>query len=208
MRRKPVLRDTSQDLEVADQPSHETDHRPLGNYVSRYTVGAWIQIVIELFVLLIYIGVAVAGVGTSIELSKQPTATLNNDFSYVISATMPWGAMFFSALAGGAIFATKWLYHSVAKAEWNRDRIIWRFIAPVNSAILATAAGFGISAGIMPFLDQNSFGNLYAALFFGFFIGHFSDNVLAALQRLARKWFGTSDYKGSEASRSDEVTPV
>lgn len=203
-----MLRDTSQDAEVLDQPSHENDHRTLGDYASRYTIGAWTQIVIELLVLLAYISVAIAGVGTGIELSKQPAANLTNTFSYIIWATMPWGAMFFSALAGGAIFATKWLYHSVAKAEWNRDRIIWRFIAPINSAILATAAGFGISAGIMPFLDQNSFGNLYAALFFGFFIGHFSDNVLAALQRLARKWFGTSDYKGSEASRPDEVTPV
>jgi H+/Cl- antiporter ClcA len=103
--------------------------------------------------------------------------------------------MFFAALAGGATFATKWLYHSVAKGEWNRDRILWRFIAPINSAVLATAAGFGISAGIMPFLDQNSFDNLYAALFFGFFIGHFSDHVLAALQRLAKKWFGTVDNR-------------
>jgi hypothetical protein len=203
-----VLRDTSQDTEVSDQPSHENDHRPLGDYASRYTAAAWAQIVIELLVLLAYLGTAVAGVGTGIELSKQPAAIPNNAFSYIIWATMPWGPMFFSALAGGAIFATKWLYHSVAKAEWNRDRIIWRFIAPINSAILATSAGFGISAGIMPFLDQNSFGNVYAALFFGFFIGHFSDNVLAALQRLARKWFGTVDYSGSEVSRPDEATPV
>jgi hypothetical protein len=57
----------------------------------------------------------------------------------------------------------------------------------------------------MPFLDQNSFDNLYAALFFGFFIGHFSDHVLAALQRLARKWFGTVDKRGDEAERPDEI---
>ena len=36
------------------------------------------------------------------------------------------------AMAGGSTFATKWLYHSVAKAEWNRDRIVWRFVAPIT----------------------------------------------------------------------------
>lgn len=194
--------------EVVDPPSHENDHRPLGDYASRYTAGAWAQIIIELVVLIIYISVAVIGVSKGLELYRNPAVSPADPFTHEMAIIMPWGPMFCSALAGGAIFATKWLYHSVAKAEWNRDRIIWRFIAPVNSAVLATAAGFGISAGIMPFLDQNSFRNLYAALFFGFFIGHFSDNVLAALQRLAKKWFGTVDHSGSEASQPDEIVPV
>jgi hypothetical protein len=187
---------------VGDGPEegiHSNDHRPLGSYESRYGASAWVQIVAELLILLVYISAALAGVIVSVQLVGQracrnvcPAATLSG-FEWLVRSVLPWSAMFFAALAGGAIFAMKWLYHSVAKAEWNRDRILWRFIAPINSAVLATAAGFGISAGIMPFLDQNSFNNLYAALFFGFFIGHFSDNVLAALQRLARKWFGTQD---------------
>ena len=205
-RSKHVRHDSQTSPEVVDQPSHETDHRPLGNYASRYTWGAWTQIVIELVVLLAYIFLAIAGVAAAIEVSNHKPAY--GQFADFIGATMPWSPMFFAALAGGATFASKWLYHSVAKAEWNRDRVVWRFVAPINSAILATAAGFGISAGIMPFLDQNSFENLYAALFFGFFIGHFSDNVLAALQRLARKWFGTVDHRGSEAMKPDEITSV
>lgn len=203
-----MLHEGMEEAEVEDPPLHENDHRPLGDYGSRYTAGAWAQIIIELIVLIIYISIAVVGVAKGLEVYRSPALTPGDPFGYEMAVTMPWGPMFCAALAGGAIFATKWLYHSVAKAEWNRDRIIWRFIAPVNSAVLATAAGFGISAGIMPFLDQNSFRNLYAALFFGFFIGHFSDNVLAALQRLARKWFGTVDHSGSAASQPDEIVPV
>jgi len=190
--------------------SHSNDHRPLGFYATRYSATAWFQIVFELAILLAYVSLATAGVIVSIQaVSQAPCqnactpATLSS-FEALVRSLVPWSGMFFAALAGGAIFATKWLYHSVAKAEWNRDRILWRFIAPVNSAVLATAAGFGISAGIMPFLDQNAFTNLYAALFFGFFIGHFSDHVLAALQRLARKWFGTTDDERGESGRVHE----
>jgi hypothetical protein len=178
---------------------HSNDRRPLGFYQSRYPQGAWAQIIVELLILLAYLTVALVGVFTAIRLGNMAACAracpdiAHTTFEAAVGATLPWSAMFFCALAGGTTFATKWLYHSVAKAEWNRDRILWRFIAPVNSAVLATAAGFGISAGIMPFLDQNSFGNIYTALFFGFFIGHFSDHVLAALQRLAKKWFGTVD---------------
>jgi hypothetical protein len=135
---------------VLNHPAHENDHRPIGDYGSRYTSAAWFQIVIELVVLLTYIGLAIAGVACAVHLKIAkphtafgPSATLES----FVASTSPWGSMFFSALAGGAIFATKWLYHSVAKGEWNRDRILWRFIAPINSAVLATAAGFGIIGG-------------------------------------------------------------
>jgi hypothetical protein len=199
-----VLRETLS-VEATEDPPHQNDHRRLGDYRSRYDLGAWVQIVIELLILLTYIGISLVGVAEGIRVDHRAISSGDESFGNFIATTMPWTPMFFAALAGGAIFATKWLYHSVAKAEWNRDRIIWRFIAPINSAILATSAGFGISAGIMPFLNQNSFQNLYAALFFGFFIGHFSDNVLAALQRLARKWFGTLDYTGAEVEKLDET---
>ena len=158
-----------------------------GDYASRYTFGAWGQIIIELIVVASYIAFAIIGVSKSIEVHGIPVASVSDPFAYKMAVTMPWGPMFCAALAGGAIFATKWLYHSVAKAEWNCDRIIWRFIAPVNSAVLATAAGFGISAGIMPFSRSELISEPLRGFFFGFFIGHFSDNVLAASARPASK---------------------
>lgn len=176
----------------SDKPSrlHSNDGRIIGDYKSRYRE-AWVQIIIELLVLLVFAIISVIGVGACLLSDAQSTSPVNR----LLYQLQPWPVMAFAALAGGTTFALKWLYHAVAKAEWNRDRILWRFIVPLNSAVLGTAAGFGISSGIMPFLDQNSFDNVYAAIFFGFFIGHFSDHVLAALQRQAQKWFGTIDEK-------------
>ncbi|WP_417590932.1 hypothetical protein [Parasphingorhabdus sp.] len=145
--------------------------------------------------LIFYMVAGIVGIACAIQtaaMNPEQTADLTGGVA-LVETLKPWSGMFFAAMAGGSAFALKWLYHSVAKFEWNRDRVLWRFIVPLNSAVLATCAGFGISAGIMPFLDQNSFGNIYTALFFGFFIGHFSDNVLAGLQKLAKKWFGTVD---------------
>lgn len=175
--------------------NHSSDNRPRGHYCSRYGLSAWAQILAELFFLLLYLSCSIWGVFKSIQLSEAGNNTIQivGTLDHSINSVLPWSGMLFAALAGGTTFALKWLYHTVAKAEWNRDRILWRVIAPLNSAVLATSAGFGITAGIMPFVDQNSLSNIYTAMFFGFFIGHFSDNVLAALQRLAKNWFGTVD---------------
>ncbi len=52
-----------------------------------------------------------------------------------------------------------------------------------------------ISAGIISVFNAQFFQTFYGALGGGFFIGYFSDNVLAALQNLAVKWFGTVDKR-------------
>ncbi len=52
-----------------------------------------------------------------------------------------------------------------------------------------------ISSGIVSVFNPAFFQNFYGALGGGFFIGYFSDNVLAALQNLAVKWFGTVDKR-------------
>lgn len=187
--------DQNEQVDQCHESKHSNDNREFGHIKTRFQFWSWVQITIELTVLIVYALVGIVGVAISIQTSQMDAVQLAKlpRYSTSIASLNPWSGMFFAAMAGGTTFALKWLYHSVAKFEWNQDRILWRFIVPLNSSILATCSGFGIAAGIMPFLDQNSFGNLYTALFFGFFIGHFSDNVLAGLQRLARKWFGTVD---------------
>jgi hypothetical protein len=176
------------------------DHRALGDYKSRYPASAWVQVIIELCVLLIYLVVSIYGVGFTLwNINYPPTTAIE----LRLSATMPWSGMFFAGIAGGTLFALKYLYHVVAKAEWNRDRILWRFITPLNCGVLATGSGFGIASGVIPFIDESSFQNIYVALFYGFFIGHFSDNVLAALQRLALEWFGTVDATAKSRDTND-----
>lgn len=106
-----------------------------------------------------------------------------------------WLSIALSGSAGGTAFALKWLYHSVAKWTWNRDRILWRLIVPPLSGVFAVFVAFMVSAEIVPFLNAKAFDNFYRALGAGFLLGYFSDNVLAALQNLAIRWFGTVDSR-------------
>jgi len=100
-----------------------------------------------------------------------------------------------SGVVGGTAFALKWLYHSVAKWTWNRDRVWWRLIVPALSGILALFVSALVTTGVMSVFNPKFFTNFFGALGGGFFVGYFSDNVLAALQNLAMKWFGTVDKR-------------
>ena len=113
-----------------------------------------------------------------------------------------WVSVSLSGVVGGTAFALKWLYHSVARDTWNHDRIIWRLVVPVLSGVLAVFVGFMVASGIVPFLNTKAFDHFYEALGIGFFIGYFSDNVLAKLQRLANQWFGVAG--GKVKSDNDE----
>lgn len=106
-----------------------------------------------------------------------------------------WVSIGLSGVVGGASFALKWLYHSVAKWSWNRDRILWRLIVPVLSGIVSVFVALMVASGVVSFINSQFFNNFYGACGAGFFIGYFSDNVLAALQNLATKWFGTVDKR-------------
>lgn len=170
-------------------PYLDNDRRQRGEYKSRYPWHVWLQVIIELLVLLIALSFALYVVALSVWPNHPPIWVLDQ----FVQQARPWPAVFSAGVAGGCLFALKFLYHAVAKEEWNRDRVLWRFIVPLNSGTLALFSGFGITAGVIPFIDQKLFENIYIALFFGFFIGHFSDNFLAALQRLALDWFGTVD---------------
>ncbi|HEY0027231.1 MAG TPA: hypothetical protein VGC35_05125 [Allosphingosinicella sp.] len=80
---------------------------------------------------------------------------------------------------------------------------------PFLSGSLALFVSAMITAEVISVFNDDFFRNFYGALAGGFFIGYFSDNVLAALQNLAVKWFGTVDKKyhrkaeGGEGNNSE-----
>jgi hypothetical protein len=113
-----------------------------------------------------------------------------------------WIAVGLSGVVGGTSFALKWLYHSVAKALWNRDRILWRLIVPALSGTLAVFVSMLVASGILSLIDSRFFNNFYGAVGAGWLLGYFSDNVLASLQKLAHKWFGTVDEPKGENSNT------
>src|SRR5260370_35587053 len=63
-----------------------------------------------------------------------------------------WASAAFAGAAGGASSALKWLYHSFAKQQWHRDRLVWRAVVPPLSSVLAVFAGLMIVSGLVEFL--------------------------------------------------------
>lgn len=104
-----------------------------------------------------------------------------------------WASVCLAGACGGCSSALKWLYHGVAKKRWHMDRIVWRLVVPIQSAVLAVFSGLMVMSGLVPFLSKTPLASPATAAAFGFFVGFFSDNVLAALQKLASKAFGTMD---------------
>ncbi len=105
--------------------------------------------------------------------------------------TLALGAVAVGGACGGFAFALKWLYHGVAYGWWNRDRIVWRFVVPLLSATLALFTALMIGTGLIPLFNANIAEGPRIGAAFGFFVGFFSDNLLAALQRLADQTLGT-----------------
>lgn len=103
------------------------------------------------------------------------------------------GIHFFSGGLGATIFATKWLYHSVARKKWHRDRILWRLNVPLIGAVLAVFVCFLFARafGITFEKDTLTIATIAQLTGFSFLVGLFADGVLASLERLARKIFGT-----------------
>jgi hypothetical protein len=177
-----------------------TDGRKPGEFASRYPLGAWAQIGFEftfLFAALVAVAYVLLSIGMLVAADAPADAgTLPFGISYPKDRRfLIWLSIALSGSAGGTAFALKWLYHSVAKWTWNRDRILWRLIVPPLSGVFAVFVAFMVAAEIVPFLNAKAFENFYRALGAGFLLGYFSDNVLAALQNLAVRWFGTVDSK-------------
>lgn len=177
-----------------------TDGREPGNFRSRYPASAWAQIAGEfafLVTILVLVAHALLIIGRLVGADSPADAgTLPFNIEYPEDRRfLIWVALALSGVAGGTAFALKWLYHSVAKWTWNRDRILWRLIVPALSGVFAVFVAFMVSAEIVPFLNSKAFDSFYRALGAGFLLGYFSDNVLAALQNLAVRWFGTVDSR-------------
>jgi hypothetical protein len=178
----------------------------LGQWASRYGGSAWIQISIEFAYLVLVLFACTAGliwigyhVAPPSPADHQSVTLFGIPFDYPNDRNfLLWMSVGFSGMVGGSCFALKWLYHSVAKGLWNRDRVLWRLIVPVLSGSVAVFVSMLVASGILSLIDSKFFSNFYGAAGVGWLVGYFSDNVLASLQKLAHKWFGTvDDPKGS-----------
>jgi len=170
------------------------DGREVGEWTSRYGRSAWVQITIELIYLCLILLFCILVLLDAVS-GKQTEGIVRSDLLdlNVSSDQAKWVALALAGTIGGTVFDLKWHYHSVAKGMWNRDRVLWRLIVPWNSAMVSLFTGFLLASGIIPFLKNESFDDIFTLLGCGFVFGYFSDNILAALQNLAQKIFGTLD---------------
>ena len=90
---------------------------------------------------------------------------------------------------GGTLFSMKWLYHTVARAEWHLDRRLWRWFTPHLSGGLAFAIMALASSEILVILDQDRLEQPTTVIALSFLVGYFSDNAIGALTRLAKRLF-------------------
>lgn len=182
------------------------DGRCEGESGTKFTQGEWIQIACEALILFAFVlgGVYVLSrilwcVGT---LESDAGTASGNAFCSAEQAPLVMSTAFFlSGLIGGAVFSLKWLYHTVAKNIWHRDRLLWRVTVPLMGAILGVfityifARTFGTS--FRP--ESLSAGSLLPACGFSFLVGVFADGALASLERLARSIFGTlENFNGTK----------
>lgn len=181
-------------MSKSDQSKDEdlTDERKQGDWKTRYSIGAWVQIAIESAVLFI-------GLLGCLFLFYEIAASRHVVEDFEIGPKLFEGtshhALALEAVAiggacGGFAFALKWLYHGVAHGWWNSDRIVWRFVVPLLSATLALFTALMIGSGIIPIFSVKITDGPRAGAAYGFFVGFFSDNLVGALQRLANHTLG------------------
>lgn len=185
-----------------------TDGRSEAQFDSAYPWRAWIQIILELFYLLLVLALAsTALIWISVLFSEGKPLSLIDGYLGVFPQNRKVLLSIVVALSGacgGCAASLKWLYHSVAKKRWHRDRLVWRVVVPILSAVLSVFTGLMINSGLIPLITEKPLTAPTICAGFGFFVGLFSDNLLASLNRLAFRVFGTVDRQGGVSSIAAE----
>jgi hypothetical protein len=109
-----------------------------------------------------------------------------------------YAAAWLMGTLGGTLFATKWLYHSVAKWTWNKDRIWWRLLTPHLSGGLAFSFYVVLSSGLVKIIDESTVSKPIVAMAVSFLVGYFSDSAIAKLTEIAETVFGPARKSGQK----------
>jgi hypothetical protein len=160
-------------------PNTPTDGRGEGNWKSRYeeksaqraiVLEATIVWVFLLTALMLIVGVALQTQANFVPLPEQATTRLT-----------PYLLSFLGGFLGGTLFSMKWLYHTVAKGIWNRDRRLWRVFTPLLSAGAALTIILLCASGVLPFFGPDLVRGHAGALGLSIVFGYFSDRAISAL---------------------------
>lgn len=176
-------------------PHDYTDGRQPGDWKTRYPDEARKWIWIEAWYLIVLSLAALTGFFYILYWLDHPLpsaagadSTSSNGPPFMVCI----GALI-SGVLGGCSFGIKWLYHSVAKAKWNEDRRLWRFLTPPLSGVVAMFMVFFIASGLLQIFDKEFIQRPLSILAFSFLFGYFSDRALAKMAELADTLLGGTD---------------
>ena len=114
-----------------------------------------------------------------------------------------YGSAWVAGMLGGAVFALKWFYHSVARGKWHIDRRAWRILTPVVSGALAFGTGALFISEVLPIFNPTITRSIGGVTGLSFVVGYFSDNAVAALAATADRVLGPK----AALSREPEKAP-
>jgi hypothetical protein len=183
-------------------PARPPERKP-GDQETRFSGAARVQIVIEYSGLIALLLIEISALFYIFCRDAMPHVATRGDAPFweacLNTPTMLLlSGLFFSGMAGGTAFSLKWLYHTVARDLWYKDRVWWRFGVPLMGGVLGVFANFIFSKALGTAFDQTALEphNYFPACGLSFLIGVFADGVLGSLEKLARKTFGTLEDLG------------
>jgi hypothetical protein len=157
---------------------------------SRYTRRAWFQMIAEA----IYTaGIAIISVVFIFLIWDKFLSNLLGIHSKPDIRTFQIYAYYFtSGMLGGSVFALKFFYHVVAKGFWSVDRVFWRILTPLISALLSFAIGVLANGHFLQHPNANQTATIIST---GFLVGYFGDMAVAKLAEIAKVLFGPTQSK-------------
>jgi hypothetical protein len=119
-----------------------------------------------------------------------PKRLPSTSLGHIVDAGSVYAYAWLGGLFGGNLFSMKWLYHSVAHSIWNRDRRLWRLMAPHASAGIAFVFVCIVRSRLFVVFNPDALNDPAATVGFSFLVGYFSDTALAKLADIAYSLFG------------------
>lgn len=179
-----------------------TDGKIPYEWCSGYPRRAWIEIWGEafyLFILLILSHFLIFAtwkgwICSYLSITSDQTLTFKRYGYYVASGML-----------GGAAFATKHLYRSVARGRWHQDRRIWRLKSPLIGMSIALIIG---AMGDASLITKQIRFSAPAFVSIGFLAGYFADHAVAKMHEIAQVIFGKSEMIKDEMTKDKDAKKV
>ena len=169
-------------------PEAPTDGRELGKWESRFNErSARIQIAVESFYVWCLLAVLPV-IMLAVELRNWPIGKILKGEQ--LDRLTPISRAYIGGMFGGGLFATKWLYHTVAKGTWNADRLLWRLFTPLLSGGVSVTVVLLCAGRVLPLFGSDLVRTSTGALGVAILVGYFSDKTFSKLERLAEQHLG------------------